>query len=223
LGIRERFELRGTKDDVIGILSESEDKAVLYESSGNQVLCLSWPPTSPLRFAQKHGGNYINDMAISSFGSNAVSVGDGVATLWNTSWNLPVQTISLPGEIYSVAFVPSSEKCLVGGDGYRIHRLDVISGRWLGTWQSLLEHNYAIVIDPDSDRFFTGGGSGRIHVGRLSDGKPLVVLEHPELRQRKGEHRIRRLAYSPVMKDLYAMTDGGILARWRMAPEPEPY
>lgn len=163
---------------------------------------------------------------------------------WNSLWHQiegdPVVRISDPNEdIERLLFSPDGQRIAVeSGKVLYVHQFQSTNVR-PGVVRS--QHISSLAWSPDGNRLASGdksgeirvwqmntppmewdSASGRIHFGRLSDVKPLAALEHPELRQRNSEHRIQRLAYNPVLKDPYAMTDGGILARWRMAPvEPE--
>lgn len=220
LGIQDRYEIQGALGDVFGYGSSIHSYGMLHDSA-NRVGFIKLPPSRAVSLVQRHVGDYIDDAAISRSGTRAVTVGDGRANFWKIP-SAEQQILPRIAIFFCADFVDfQGSQCLLGSDGFTVYRVSVDDSTLLPI-QTLIEQNFAIVVDAESDRFYTGGASGRIHVGRLSDGKPLVVLEHPELLQRKGEHRIRRLAYNPVLKDLYAITDGGILARWRMAPvEPE--
>jgi len=219
-GSTEYYHVSGGSGDILG-MTTSGRFAILHDRANN-VLFTSLPPTQDLHFRSKHSGSEITDVVISKDGRKAATVGNERLDIWDVQSSTRIHTIHIDRTLFSVAFDETSNRLFVGCNGGIACLFDAESGKDEGTISTLIDDNFDILTLGDSDRIVSAGSSGKVTFSKRGLGRGLVVLEHPELLQRKGEHRIRRLAYNPVLKDLYAMTDGGILARWRMAPvEPE--
>ncbi|MBE2212346.1 MAG: hypothetical protein IAE82_00630, partial [Opitutaceae bacterium] len=99
-------------------------------------------------------------------------------------------------------------------------RLSIVDAETLLVRREVRAHTRAIhdmLVDPESGRLFTGGADGFVIVWTYPGLRMLAVLQ-PDAGDDAGASfdRIYRLRLSPDRATLLAMTDRGVLRRWRL-------
>jgi WD40 repeat protein len=172
-------------DEMVRSLAYSPDGRLLAAALGDTagiVQLFDADTGDPVRALQGHD-SIVWGVAFSPDGKYLASASkDAKVNVWDWAEGALVHTISLPGEVVSVAFSPDSGTLAAGGveewPNAAVWTFDVPS------WQPQLKlaefwNIPAIVFTPDGETVAAGGTSRNVRVWDARDGSEKLVLYHP--------------------------------------------
>jgi len=143
---------------LVGILAPLILLPWRLSSAQEPVVLAGQQPTSPLRIMPQLGMGYVNKVALSPDGRQALTGTDNtMAYLWDTATGLLLHTFAHRYHIDNVAFSPDGRQVLTEGVSGEVFIWDALTGRLLKTDEKYPEEVKGLTSLPDGRQLDSGG------------------------------------------------------------------